>query len=90
MSDLLNSVLEFWVDVILLIPRLIFWSSMEILEVVIGWLNDEFSVDPSIYANSIPADVLYFLTIMQFHVGLPILAAALLARFILRRIPLIG
>lgn len=93
MADLLESFLEFWVDVILLVPRLIFWSSLQLLEFAISAVTSMFGFDPqeaAALADALPADVLYFTTMFQLHIGLPWLCAALLSRFVLRRIPFIG
>jgi hypothetical protein len=39
---------------------------------------------------SLGSDVLFYLTLFQAHYGLGIIVSAYLARFILRRIPIIG
>lgn len=90
MADLFQAFVEFWVDVILLVPRLIFYAALNLLEFVLNWLAGNFDVDPANYVNAIPADVLYFTTLFQLHNGLPLIVTALIARFILRRIPVIG
>ncbi|MBD3657801.1 hypothetical protein [Marinobacter sp.] len=90
MADLLQSFLEFWVDVILLVPRLIFWVSLQLLEMVISVISDMLAIPPEALAASFPPDILYFLTMFQLHLGLPWVGTALLTRFIVRRMPLIG
>lgn len=42
------------------------------------------------YFSVIPDDVVFFLTIFEFKYGLSAIIAALIARFVLRRIPAIG
>lgn len=42
------------------------------------------------YFSAIPDDVVYFMTILEFKYGVTVMISALIARFILRRIPFIG
>lgn len=39
---------------------------------------------------ALPDGLLFFLAVFQFHIGLPVIFGALIARFTIRRIPLIG
>ena len=90
MADLLQSFAEFWVDVILLVPRLIFWSALQLLEVIIAFASENMAVSAEALSVALPPDILYFLTLFQLHIGLPWVGAALLTRFVVRRMPLIG
>lgn len=40
--------------------------------------------------NGIPDGILYFLGVFRFDVGLPLLLGAMLTKFIIRRLPIIG
>lgn len=90
MADLLQSFVEFWLDVILLVPRLIFWTALQLLEMIIGFVSENMAIPAELLNPAFPPDVLYFLTMFQFHIGLPWIGTALLTRFIVRRMPLIG
>ena len=90
MGDLLNTLLEFLIDVVLFIPRIIFWAAVELLELGLGLLPDMSSIDPSQYTSGFTGDLLFFLSIAQFPQGVSIIMTALVARFFLRRMPVIG
>ena len=40
--------------------------------------------------ESLPDGILYFLTVFQVHVGIPMFLGALVARFTIRRLPVVG
>lgn len=40
--------------------------------------------------QSLPDGLLYFLTVFQFHVGIPLVLGAYVSRFAIRRLPVIG
>lgn len=90
MSDLLQMLVDFWVDVILFVPRLIFWSALQLLEMALTLLPPMDLPDPSILAQGFSGELLYFLTLFQVPQGLGLLVPVMLARFILRRIPFLG
>ncbi|WP_305967579.1 hypothetical protein [Marinobacter salsuginis] len=94
MSDLFASVLaaifEFITDIVLFVPRIVFWAALELLELAIGLLPPMDFFDPASVTSALSRDLVYFLTIMEFGTGIGFAASALVARFILRRIPLIG
>ncbi|MBN8239269.1 hypothetical protein JF541_08950 [Marinobacter hydrocarbonoclasticus] len=90
MTELLQSVLDFWIDIILFVPRIIFWAALSLLETGLGMLPALDIIDPQSLASGFTGDMLYFLTIMEFDYGLGAISSALVARFLLRRIPFIG
>ena len=90
MADLLESFLEFWVDVILLVPRMIYWAALEILNAALSVLPEFDPVDPASFSGAFTGDLVWFLTMFEVPAGLGIITSALVARFFLRRIPLIG
>lgn len=40
--------------------------------------------------RNLPDGLLYFLTVFQFHLGVPMMLGAFLTRFAIRRVPVIG
>ncbi len=40
--------------------------------------------------NSLPAGIMYFLGVFRVDVGLPLILGAMLTKFIIRRLPIIG
>lgn len=90
MIELLQAILDFWLDIILFVPRIIFWAALSLLEIVLDMLPALDIADPQSLTTGFTGDMLYFLTIMEFDYGLGAITSALVARFLLRRIPLIG
>jgi len=90
MADLFTAFVEFWIDVVLLVPRLIFWGALEILNAALSVLPEFSPVDPSTFATGFTGDLVWFLTMFEVPTGLGIVTSALIARFALRRVPLIG
>lgn len=86
----MQPVLDWFVSCILFLPRIIFWAGNQLLEVVIDELPPLDIVDPSTLTSGFTGDLLFFLTLMEFQYGLGAIASALVARFILRRVPFIG
>tara|TARA_B100000530_G_C15933271_1_gene477902 strand:- start:1268 stop:1561 length:294 start_codon:yes stop_codon:yes gene_type:complete len=55
--------------------------------------NSLVNIDLEAFRNmlgSLPPGLLYFLSVFQVHVGIPLMLAAFVARFAIRRIPFIG
>lgn len=90
MGDIIQAVIDFWIEVVLLVPRIIFWAAFEVLELALDMLPAIDIVDPQTLSSGFTGDMVYFLTIMEFQYGLGAVTSALVARFLLRRIPVIG
>lgn len=90
MGDMLQSIIDFWIDIVLFVPRLIFWAALEILELALLALPDLNIPDPASLSSSFTGDLVWFLTLFEVPAGLGFVVSALVARFILRRVPLIG
>lgn len=82
----------FWrliVDAILWLPRVIYSTFVDIVIYFMAFLPvDPLPVQESL--NGLSSNLLYFLDIIEFEYGLTVTFTALIARFILRRIPFIG
>ncbi|HFR4133478.1 TPA: DUF2523 family protein [Raoultella ornithinolytica] len=48
------------------------------------------SLDISALFSGLPDSIWYFLELMQFSVGVPMVFSAMVTRFIIRRLPVIG
>ena len=57
---------------------------------MLGWLPEIDIVDLQGIFDGIGGELLYFLTVFEFDYGVTAMMTALIARFILRRIPFIG
>lgn len=84
-----NDFLTLIVDLLLWIPRKIYEYIADSILYFVGLLpDDSFNVENSL--NGWSGDVLYFLTLFEIQYGITAIFTALIARFILRRIPVIG
>lgn len=61
-----------------------------LMELLLG-LIDETGLDgiPSL-VNALPEGIRFYLVLFQFPIGLPMLVAAALTRFFIRRLPIVG
>lgn len=89
MSDLFQAFLGALVDLVLLVPRVLFYGATKIVEAALLALPDNF-VDPMTFQSGFTGDLVFFLTMFEVPAGLSLVVSALVARFLLRRIPLIG
>ena len=90
MFDLVQKFINAWWEVVTYIPRWIFHWSLGALEYAIEHLPTIVIVDPSTLTSGFSPDMLFFLSMMEFDYGLGAVSSALLARFVLRRLPIIG
>jgi len=90
MSDILQAVFDAWLEIFLFVPRWIFHWALQFLQYALSALPEIDVQDPSTFLGGFSSDILYFLGMMEFGYGLSAVSTALLARFILRRIPFIG
>jgi len=83
---------DFWslfVDLALWLPRLMFEMVADGIDILLALLPTEaLGIQSAI--NGWPSDVVYFLNIIEFDYALTAYFTALIARFLLRRIPFIG
>ncbi|MCC4284374.1 DUF2523 domain-containing protein [Marinobacter salarius] len=78
------------IDIILWAPRMLFSWLIDAVEHMMGWLPEIQVVDVESIFNGLGGQMLYFLTMFEFSYGLTAVMTALIARFVLRRIPFIG
>lgn len=78
------------IDIILWLPRMIYSWLVDAIQLMLGWIPDINIVDVQSVFNGLGGQILYFLTVFEFDYGLTAVMTALIARFILRRIPFIG
>lgn len=78
------------IDILLWAPRMMFSWLVDAIENMMGWLPEIQVVDVENIFNGLGGQMLYFLTMFEFSYGLTAVMTALIARFVLRRIPFIG
>ncbi|ENS1319569.1 DUF2523 family protein [Proteus mirabilis] len=67
----------------------LFYVTTEFIPIIIDW----FLPKPTNLAElfgSLPDAIWYFLNLLQFPLGVPLVISAMLTRFIIRRLPIIG
>lgn len=67
----------------------LYYITTEFIPIVIELFLPE-SVDISALFSGLPDSIWYFLDLMQFPVGVPMVFSAMVTRFIIRRLPVIG
>jgi hypothetical protein len=90
MADIFQTFVDFFVDMILFIPRIIFWAGVELVTAALNLIPADAVPDPSVFEAGFTGDLLFFLTVFEVNTGLGLVGGSLAARFLLRRIPLIG
>ncbi|MBW0147501.1 DUF2523 family protein [Marinobacter arenosus] len=87
---MIQKLIDALIDIVLFVPRLMFSLLVDAVELMLGWLPEIQIVDVQNVFNGLGGQLLYFLTVFEFGYGLTAIMTALIARFILRRIPFIG
>lgn len=87
---MIQKLIDALIDIVLWIPRQLFGLLVDAVEMMLGWLPEIDIVDIERIFDGLGGDLLYFLTIMEFDYGVTAMMTALIARFVLRRIPFIG
>jgi hypothetical protein len=77
------------VDILLWLPRMLYSLVADVIDYFMTFLPAT-GFDTQSALNGWSGDILYFLTIFQIPFAVSALFTALIARFILRRIPFIG
>ncbi|GGY83566.1 DUF2523 family protein [Marinobacter zhanjiangensis] len=85
-----QNIIDALIDIVLWLPRKLYEWLVDALEGMLDWIPEIQVADVQDVFNSLGGDMLYFLTMMEFDYGLTAIFTALLARFVLRRIPFIG
>lgn len=78
------------IDIVLWIPRQLFGLLVDAVELMLTWIPEIEIADLQNIFNGLGGQLLYFLTVFEFDYGITAMMTALIARFILRRIPFIG
>ena len=87
---MIQKFLDALIDIILWAPRMLFSWLIDAVEHMMGWLPEIQVVDVENIFNGLGGQMLYFLTMFEFSYRLTAVMTALIARFVLRRIPFIG
>ncbi|MDR0218075.1 MAG: DUF2523 domain-containing protein [Enterobacteriaceae bacterium] len=67
----------------------LFYVTTEFIPIVINWFLPK-SINLSELFSALPDAMWYFLNLLQFPLGVPLLISAMVTRFIIRRLPIIG
>ena len=86
---MLNDLIDLLIDILLWLPRKIYEYVGDIIEFFMGLLPTD-TLDLQTSLSGWSGDILYFLTLFEIQYAVTALFTALTARFILRRIPVIG
>lgn len=87
----MTEILEFLKDLLLWVPRKLWAELLEALQALIHSLPvPDFVADASGYFSAISGNILFFAQKLAVGEGITMILGALVLRFILRRIPLIG
>lgn len=82
-----------WVLRVIVIKAVLYIALFTFVSEAVGYLLSKVSVQTagigSAFAQLSPG-MIYFLTVFKLDVGLPMVAAAMLTRFTIRRLPIIG
>jgi hypothetical protein len=81
---------ETFFDLLLALPRFIFSLIVDACIAIVDLLPEPDVADIQAVFDAIPNELVYFLDMFEFGYGLTAIFGALAARFILRRIPVIG
>lgn len=71
----------------------VFTAIYLVLAVLIAFLNDVLDLEgynAQSALDGLGSEILYFLGVFRFDLGIPIIIGALVTRFVIRRIPVIG
>ncbi|WP_230580710.1 DUF2523 family protein [Xenorhabdus bovienii] len=67
----------------------LFYITTEFIPIIIDWFLPK-STNLAVLFSALPDSIWYFLNLLQFPLGVPMVISAMLARFIIRRLPIIG
>lgn len=87
---MIQKLIDALIDIILWVPRQLFGLLVDGVELMLSWIPDIDIVDLQNVFDGLGGQLLYFLTVFEFDYGITAMMTALIARFILRRIPFIG
>ncbi|PHQ27412.1 hypothetical protein CLH62_07550 [Marinobacter guineae] len=87
---MIQKLLDALIDIVLWIPRQLYGLLVDAVELMLTWIPEIDIVDLQGLFDGLGGQLLYFLTIFEFDYGITAMMTALMARFILRRIPFIG
>jgi hypothetical protein len=91
LNDWLNSFLQFFKDFALYVPKWVLQHILEALTTIINAIPVPVAfADFANASGQFTGPVVWWLTLLQVPYGIGVIFGAMLARFLLRRIPFIG
>jgi len=89
--DWINDALQWLLDALLWVPRKIWQLLLEGLATVINAIPvPDFLSNLGAAWSALGPGTMYFLDVIQFDVGFPMLLSAYFLRFVIRRLPVVG
>lgn len=89
--DFLSEILQWFMDLLLWVPRKLWELCLDGLAGFIEWLPvPSFMTDLGDFLADVPPSVAYFGSSLQIGTGISMVLAAWAIRFVIRRIPVIG
>ncbi|MDE9460835.1 DUF2523 family protein [Xenorhabdus bovienii] len=67
----------------------LFYMTTEFIPIIIDWFLPK-STNLAELFGALPDSVWYFFNLFQFPIGIPLMLSAMVTRFIIRRLPIIG
>lgn len=90
MENWFNKLTDWFLDLVLWIPRMIVSFVADVIETAMSWVPEIELASLQTALNGLGGEVLYFMNLFQAGYGITVVLGALAARFLLRRIPVIG
>ena len=87
---MIQKLIDALIDIVLWVPRQLYGLLVDAVELMLGWIPEIDIVDLQSIFDGLGGQLLYFLTVFEFDYGMTAMMTALIACFILRRIPFIG
>lgn len=67
----------------------LFYITTEFIPIVIDWFLPKSTNLAELFV-SLPDSIWYFLNLLQFPIGVPLVISSMVTRFVIRRLPIIG
>lgn len=89
--DVISSFVQWLLDLLLYVPRVVFSEVMQGLAAVVSSIPvPDFVADVGSYWSGVPSDVMFFVAPLRLGTGLAMIATAYGVRFLIRRLPFVG
>lgn len=91
MPDWLNDIAQWLIDTLLWVPRQLWqWLTESLSDLINAIPVPDFIADAATYFAALGPGSLYLMDLFQLPFGIPLILAAYLGRFLIRRLPVVG